>query len=325
MKRISDDDLEAAVCVCGEPGATPRRVQSRDEMTGRPFTYVQCAACGTDRVSPRPRPADIGGYYSDSYASHVVRPDSRAQQVKHLIYRAFYAPQNDLGPWRPLLQLLLYPLRGHCVMPFKPIQPRRVFEFGAATGNDLALFRAEGWAVDGCEPSARACQIAAQRGITIQNCPAEQAQLPPGGYSAVVLNNVLEHLHDPAAVLAKCAQGLMSGGSLILILPNHASWSARLFGGSWPGYDAPRHLWGFTPESLSAAVQRSGLVVDRVHHLFPGRWVWRSSLDGRHLATPVARWRIRHAAALSLALLPFGWLAAAVGRGDFMTLVARKP
>ena len=230
------------------------------------------------------------------------------------------------GPLRrPLLKLALYPVRGHCVMPFKPNEPRRVFEISAATGNDLALFRAEGFEVDDCEPSARACQVAAQRRITIQNCSAEQASLAADSVSAVVLNNVLEHLHDPGAVLDKCRHGLMPGGSLVLILPNHASWSARWFGGAWPGYDAPRHLWGFTPDSLQAASSRAGLVVERVHHLSPGRWAWPAALDGRHLRGPVATWRTRFAAPLSLALLPIGWLAAALGRGDFMTVVAREP
>jgi len=34
--------------------------------------------------------------------------------------------------------------------------------------------------------------------------------------------------------------------------------------------------------------------------------------------------RRRHARRLALALLPFGWLAAACGHGDFVTVVARK-
>jgi len=322
---MEDPLSEVAHCICGEAEVTPRRVLAKDEMGREPFTYVQCRACGTERVSPRPVLQAMGRYYPDSYAPHVIRPDSPALRVKRTIYRTFYAPENRLGPLRPLLRVLLYPLRGHCSMPFTPLPLRRVFEFGAAAGNDLDLYRSEGWEVEGCEPSARACATAAERGIKLQNCSAEQAVIEAGRYSAMLLNNVLEHLHDPALVLQICANGLAAGGALVMILPNHASWSARLFGAAWPGYDAPRHLWGFTPDSLAAALQRAGLRLDRVHQLFPGRWAWRATVDGRHRQAPVPRWRERHAGLLSLALLPLGWLAAACGRGDFMAVVARKP
>ena len=60
MKRDQDEDLEAAPCLCGEQATTTRRVHSKDELGGRPFTYLQCAGCGTERVSPRPRPLTSG-------------------------------------------------------------------------------------------------------------------------------------------------------------------------------------------------------------------------------------------------------------------------
>lgn len=106
--------------------------------------------------------------------------------LKRVIFLAYYSQENPFGPFRPLLRLLLYPIRGHTVFAFYPVRPKRVFEFGAGTGNDLALFSAEGWEVRGSEPSAHACRIAAERGFTLQNLPAESANLPPESVSAIV-------------------------------------------------------------------------------------------------------------------------------------------
>lgn len=322
---MSEIVMETPACLCGETKTTSRRVAAKDELGQAPFTYVRCAACGAERLSPRPVAAEIGAFYPESYASHIIRPDSLAARVKKLIYNTFWAPEDRLGALRPVLRVLLYPLRGNSVMAFHPLPVRRVFEFGAATGNDLLLFKAEGWEVDGCEPSARACAMAAERGIAIRTSTAEEAVLAPESVSAILINNVLEHTHAPEQVLAMCARGLMPGGSLVIVVPNHASWSAALFGAAWPGYDAPRHIWGFTPDSLRAAIDRTGLRTERVHQMFPGRWAWRGTMDGRHAQAPVPAWRRENAGLLALALLPLGWLAAACGHGDFMTVVATKP
>src|SRR4051794_20970450 len=172
--------LEDANCFCGASDTLGSPVIAKDGA--ETFSYWTCATCGAQRLSPRPRPEDIGSYYPDSYASHVIRPKSFSVQIKHLVYLAYYSPENLLGPFRLLIKLLLYPVRGHTVFAFNPIAPKRVFEFGAATGNDLDLFRSGGWQVSGCEPSARACAIAKERDIQLQNCPAETADLPPKAY-----------------------------------------------------------------------------------------------------------------------------------------------
>jgi len=236
----------------------------------------------------------------------------------------FWAEKNSLGRLRPLLRLLLYPIRGRAALAFRAPPGRQVFEFGAATGNDLAIFRDAGWTVSGCEPSAYACSLAAQRGIVLQNCSAETAELAPGSIACIMLNNVFEHLHDPVQVLLICHAALEADGVLVLILPNHNGWSARLFGAGWPGYDAPRHLWGFSPRPLTDLLARHGLEVEQIYHQAAGRWAWQSALQGRHAAVPPPAWRINTARWLALALLPVGVLGAMLGRGDFIKVVARR-
>jgi len=199
-----------------------------------------------------------------------------------------------------------------------------VYEFGAASGNNLAVFQNAGWKVSGCEPSPSACERAAKRGIALSQCTAEEAQLAPGSYSCVLINHVLEHVHRPQNVLQKCHDALTSDGVLIVALPNHEGFAARLFKGAWPGYDAPRHLWGFSASSLTKLLQHSGFTVEHVYQEAAGRWSWSSSLDGRHGADAVPAWRIKFAKPLSLLLWPLGALAAALGKGDFIKVVARR-
>ena len=313
--------MEEVACFCGAQELDRAVILSRDDHSGETFSYRACLACGAERITPRPGREQIGAYYPTTYASHRVRGESLAERVKKLICLNYQTP----GGGGLFMRALLRPLRAYTVFNFQGIEPRRIFEFGAASGNDLALFREAQWAVAGCEPSSNACRLAAERGIDLQNTSAESAALDDHSVACVLINNVLEHVHDPAAVVSKAYRALVPGGSLVMVVPNHRAWSARWFGAAWPGYDAPRHLWGFTPDSLAGLLGRAGFMPPGIHHRFQGLWAWSSALDGRHAAAPVPAWRRRWARQLSYLLFPVGVLGALVGAGDFLTVVARKP
>lgn len=318
-------------CLCGAADLTSREIVSRDEVTGQLFTYRRCAGCGLERIVERPTREAIGDYYPRHYYAYTGSVEFRRSwpdRLKWLVYRVFYAPRGERALWEQLLRwplaALLYPIRYRTVLAFRQPQTRRVFELGAAIGNDLMEFRLAGWEVAGCEPSEKASNVARQRGIEIQNCGAEAAVLDADRYSCVLMNNVFEHLHEPAVVLDKVKAGLMPDGVLVLIVPNHASWTARVFGASWPGYDPPRHLWGFTPASIRTLLARKGFKVDYIHHIAPQRWCWIGTLAGTRAPTGATPGRVLASRLLSPLMVPLGMIAATFGHGDFIKIVSRK-
>ena len=319
-----DSRMEVAKCPCGSTEVSREVVRSRDAGSGEYFTFVKCLRCGIERCSPRPRAENMAAYYGSTYAAHAVRPYSLTDRVKNLVYRTFWADQNTLGLLRPLLRLALFPIRGRGLLAFRPPAGRLVFEFGAASGNNLVVFRAAGWSVTGCEPSVAACASAAQRGIQLEQGSAEEAHLTAGAYSCILINHVLEHVHDPKCVLHKCRAALTPDGVLVIGLPNHDGWAARYFRGAWPGYDAPRHLWGFSAAAIAALLAEQGFRIEHIYHEATGRWAWMSSFEGRNSAEPVPLWRRRLARQFSLLALPLGVLAATVGHGDFIKVIARR-
>jgi hypothetical protein len=145
----------------------------------------------------------------------------------------------------------------------------------------------------------------------------------PASVSCILLNNVLEHLYDPMRVLAKSARGLMSGGSLVLIVAEPRFLVRQAVRRRLAGLRCAPPSLGLHAEAARGAVARFGLAVDACIHSLPSLWVWQSTIDDHHQAALVPAWGRRHARRLTLALLPFGWLAAACGH-DFVTVVARK-
>jgi SAM-dependent methyltransferase len=98
----------------------------------------------------------------------------------------------------------------------------------------------------------------------------------------VIMFHVLEHLADPLAALNEIARRTKPGGTLILGIPNIASWQARFAGSRWMHLDVPRHLGHFSPDAIERALAASGF---RTSHLDfrsfehdPFGWV-QSSLD----------------------------------------------
>lgn len=325
-------DLEVADCLCGnaDEGAVK---EALDPIERGSWSYRCCPACSLERLSPRPPISAMSRYYPDDYTPFTdpaPQQASAADRLKRIVYETYFATPAERSAavrrFRPLMAALLFPLRQHSILSFDPpALPRRVFEFGAGTGADLLEFRNAGWEVLGCEPSAVAVAAAAAHGIMLQQCNAEDAEVP-AGLSCVYMNNVFEHLHDPMAVLARAHANLLPGGIVVVIVPNHSSWAARMFGSQWPGYDPPRHIWGYTPRGIQGVFERAGFSEVTVSHKYPlstycwanGLGAWRAA-EGRSKAL-----RDRVTRLLGRSLLLGGFASAFAGAGDYIRVTARK-
>ena len=82
----------------------------------------------------------------------------------------------------------------------------------------------------GVELSATAATAAAQVADHVVQGALEDPDLPfeEGSFDLVVLADVLEHLADPAAGLARAVRWCRPGGAVLVSVPNVAHWQARL-------------------------------------------------------------------------------------------------
>jgi SAM-dependent methyltransferase len=130
----------------------------------------------------------------------------------------------------------------------------RAYEVGAAHGRHLQHFHKAGWAVGGCEPSAKAAaQADSLFGVKLDvgtdaDCLARQS-----GLDLLMIVHVLEHINDPASALRRIRDSLADDGHLFLEVPCAAS-PERLP----PGWFAFEHLHYFTPETLLLLLDEVG-------------------------------------------------------------------
>ncbi len=149
--------------------------------------------------------------------------------------------------------------------------------------------------------------------------------LTSGGFDLVFMMHVLEHVPDPRRTITEIARVLKPGGVLHCLIPNCASVAFDTLGEDW--HDLPRHLYFFTPHTLSRMVEACGLRVERiVHSPIPNDRVriLRAALKRVPVLAPLAA-----AATLSnplalLAALPWSIADALAKRSGRMTIIARK-
>jgi 2-polyprenyl-3-methyl-5-hydroxy-6-metoxy-1,4-benzoquinol methylase len=216
-----------------------------------PFAVRRCGCCGLRWLDPRPSAEGYERLYSEAmyFGGSGASPDNYARLVS--TRRAYYASRV-----RMVAGILG---RGRL----------NILDFGAASGDFVAIARAQGHFCEGIELSADARQAAlTMHGIKLLS-GAEAENLPSGEMDVVHMNHVLEHMPDPLAHLRWCRERLSSSGLLIIEVPqqldNALDRLRRLFrvGGRQSRFDAYslHHTYFFSPQNLAKLCKQAGLTV----------------------------------------------------------------
>jgi SAM-dependent methyltransferase len=124
--------------------------------------------------------------------------------------------------------------------------PGYALEIGCGHGWMLNALRSHGWRVCGTERNPASARFA-----------TKELHLPV----------VVGDLSDPQEMLRQCAERLKDSGTLIVAVPNRASWQFRASGAQWFHLDVPRHLSHFTPACLERICASAGLRVARIAYV----------------------------------------------------------
>jgi SAM-dependent methyltransferase len=199
-----------------------------------PADIVRCRVCGHMQVADMPAAAELaeayeevseGAYLDEAEGQRATADRALAQIERHVEVGALC----DLGCWVGFL---------------------------------LSEAERRGWRGQGVEPSAFAAAYAREQlGLDVAEGLLESADLPEGHFDAVVMADVLEHLHDPGAALDRVHALLRPGGVIYLALPDAGGALARRLGARWWSV-IPTHVHYFTRTSLSGLLARRGFAVE---------------------------------------------------------------
>jgi len=181
---------------------------------------------------------DLESYYeSEAYISH-------SHQSKGLWESIYYIARN----------IMLYKKR---TWVFKLTGAKsRLLDFGCGTGSFVNHLLSHNWDAWGVEPNHNARSLSNQHRNRVFHHLNELPDIP---FEVITLWHVLEHIPDLDAKLIELLSKLTESGFMFIALPNCGSYDAKYYQDYWAGYDVPRHLSHFTPESMNLLVKKHRL------------------------------------------------------------------
>jgi SAM-dependent methyltransferase len=133
-----------------------------------------------------------------------------------------------------------------------------LLDVGCGSGSFLQIAQSCGWTVMGVEPDPKAVAYGREQGLNIVQGSIELFEGQESMFDVITLSHVIEHVHDPVALLRSCHRLLKPNGQIWLETPNIDSLGHSRYGRDWHGLDPPRHLVLFDPQSLIMALHRAG-------------------------------------------------------------------
>jgi SAM-dependent methyltransferase len=266
----------------------------RDHLHRLPgeFALVRCSRCSLVRLSPRPVIAQLDFYYPDDYFSYQIpvslslssATDWRSR-LKTLIRNSVMAwkgyPIPNPRPWQRALQPLFITLfRRRIPYGFGESFPRyvpggRALEIGCGSGAFLGLLNHYGWQVTGVEINETVAATASRElGIEVFAGDWRAAPYAAESFDYVHLRHVIEHLPEPLDVLRAIARWLKPGGVVYIETPNLDSFACKQLERYWTYWDAPRHLYLFSPATLAQAAATAGLAVKKLSTTIEANYLW---------------------------------------------------
>ena len=230
--------------VCGSAGISKIFKVKDNTASQEYFDIYHCSSCQVRFTQNAPSEASINEYYkSDNYISH-------SDTSKGFINRLYQTVRNiSLNQKRKLIEKTTGLGNGH------------LLDVGSGTGYFAAAMQKGGWHVTGLEPDAGARDIAARQ-HALQLMPVDELfNLAENKFDAITLWHVLEHVHNVKKYIITFKKLLTDTGKLFIAVPNYTSYDSLSYGSNWAGYDVPRHLYHFTPQTMQWLMKECGLKI----------------------------------------------------------------
>ena len=264
------------------------------------WTIVECDGCGVLRTLPELSDADLAQYYPDEYwgAPEPTQKWINSSQSEKTVFLS------------------------RC-----GLSGGRILDVGCGSGFFLRALDAQKWDRFGVEPSEAAAKEA-ERFIGTGHVVAgtlTQSGLADSMFDVITLWSALEHANEPRVYLREAKRLVKSGGTIVIQVPNVASYQSRFFQGDWFALDAPRHRYHFNFPLMQKLLSESGFDIYRTTYFSKAH---NSHALRQSLKTKLLRGERSLRSALFYLSIPFiepfDAIMSAAGRGATLTVAARS-
>lgn len=279
------------------------------------FTYVKCNHCGLVYMNPQISSSEIEKYYPQDYAPYKSKI---RQSVK----------KGILSKLRNYRKNLFSTVK---ILPFvkRNMTPEtRLLDVGCGSGRFLmSIHEATGCRVEGIDISEQAVNSARDNyGIEVFCGDITESAFSEDSFDIITAWWYLEHVPRPSEVLRTMYRFLKKGGYCIISVPNIDSFNGRVFKDKWYHLDCPRHLFLYSPKTISGFLKKTGFTLEKI--VFD-KTAWGLFHSCRYYFgnddIPLKKRKHLHGSSLiKKCMLPFTFLLALFKKSDTIVIYARK-
>lgn len=272
------------------------RYKTSDET----FTIVRCRKCKLVYLNPRPSKDTISKYYPDNYRT-------RKMLKTELI-------ESKIKTFRTKRKALFFKHPWYLEFP----AGTNVIDIGCGSGELLLRLKelsCNAYGIDIDDTTSKFLREVMSLNVTTWDID-DGIPFPDDFFDVIIMRHSLEHIYNPVHVLHEIRRALKPDGLLLIGVPNIDSFVSKITGIYWGDLDVPRHLFHFSPSTISTLLNEAGFSIEKFHHEMRAR---RISIERRIAAIPLPTFRIPK---------PFmnimGKILALLRKGERIVVLAKK-
>ncbi|MFA5032826.1 MAG: class I SAM-dependent methyltransferase [bacterium] len=244
------------------------------------FYVVKCKKCESLFLMPQPSPKELEEHYPNTYYESMMpvnfeTRDSFSTSVKYKLrekvlayyYNYPFSVKNRLSF---IEKLLLFPLKFHFSILSNTFIPwngeGKVLDIGCGMGGNLNKLKKLGWETYGVEPDEYAAGYAKEANHNIICGTLTDANFLPNFFDAILLREVLEHLHNPVETLKEIKRIIKPGGRIYLSVPISNNLFFKIFKNRWHSLEIPRHIWIPSTKAIKILCYKTGMKINRLKY-----------------------------------------------------------
>jgi 2-polyprenyl-3-methyl-5-hydroxy-6-metoxy-1,4-benzoquinol methylase len=206
------------------------------------FKHVECRSCGLVYVNPRlSSPVEQQEVFYDNL---TISSGDFAEQA-----RRAYTGSRRRKLMKEAARYLPYNLNG------------RILDIGCGFGGFLQGAAEQGWKhPEGIEVAPQPVEYTSKL-FPVRTKPFEETEYNEYSFDVIRVNEVIEHVPSPKALIMSAHKNLRPGGLLVIKTPNYRSLSVRLCREKWRHIVGSDHIYLFTPKTISQLLNENGFTI----------------------------------------------------------------
>ena len=189
------------------------------DSNGNKFYLAYCNDCDFSYLDPRPSKKDISFYYDENYRPY----QNRNKNIFTYIYRCS--------------QTITFYWKRKIIRKFSA-NGKRLLDIGAGSNNFITYLSKFNYS----------CLSYDEFSICVDYNSLNQ--IPRKKYDHITLWHSIEHIHDIDALFKTIVKISKKSTYLYIACPNFDAVERNILNEYWPAYDAPRHLYHFSFNSM---------------------------------------------------------------------------